>query len=69
MTEFTEEMVTYLLSRNRNTDTDYSHKEKHLYVVLQTLIDSFLKDWIWCWFRFSALGIPDPSKRGWQLLC
>lgn len=62
MTEFTEEMVTYLLSRNRNTDTDYSHKSS-LCGATNPHCDSFLKDWIWWWLD-PETGIPDPSKRG-----
>ena len=62
MTEFTEEMVTYLLSRNRNTDTDYSHKSS-LCGATNPHCDSFLKDWIWWWLD-PETGIPDPKKKG-----
>lgn len=61
-TEFTEEMVTYLLSRNRNTKTDYDHKST-MCMATNPHIDSFLKDWIWWWLD-PETGIPDPEKMG-----
>lgn len=59
-TEFTEEMITYLISRNRNV------KVKHKPTVCMATnphCDSFLKDWVWGWLDPDT-GIPDPAKRG-----
>lgn len=59
-TEFTEEMVTYLMSRNRNAKVQ--HKPS-LCMATNPHCDSFLKDWIWWWLD-PITGIPDPKKRG-----
>lgn len=59
-TEFTEEMITYLIGRNRNT------KVKHKATVCMATnphCESFLKDWVWGWLD-PETGIPDPDKRG-----
>lgn len=59
-TEFTEEMVTYLLSRNRN----FNVKHKPC-LVMATNPDykSFLLRWV-DWWLDPDTGIPDPAKRG-----
>ena len=62
MTEFTEEMVTYLLSRNRNASAELDHKAC-LVGATNPHCDSFLKDWIWWWLDPDT-GIPDPAKKG-----
>lgn len=59
-TEFTEEMITYLMSRNRNT------KVKHKPTVCMATnphCDSFLKDWVWGWLD-PETGIPNQEMRG-----
>lgn len=59
-TEFTEEMVTYLISRNRNA------KVKHKPTICMATnphCDSFLKDWVWKWLD-PETGIPDIEQRG-----
>lgn len=59
-TEFTEEMIVYLMSRNRNV------KVKHkCSVCMATNPDegSFLKSWVWRWLD-TETGIPKPSERG-----
>lgn len=59
-TEFTEEMITYLISRNRNT------KVKHKATVCMATnphYASFLKDWVWGWLD-PETGIPRPEMRG-----
>lgn len=61
-TEFTEEMITYLLSRNRNAKAELDHKAC-LVMATNPHCDSFLKDWVWWWLDPDT-GIPDPSKRG-----
>ena len=62
MTEFTEEMVVYLRSRNRNASAETHHKAC-LVGATNPHCDSFLKDWVWWWLDPDT-GIPDPSKRG-----
>ena len=62
MTEFTEEMVVYLRSRNRNASAENHHKAC-LVGATNPHCDSFLKDWVWWWLD-PETGIPDPSKRG-----
>lgn len=62
MTEFTEEMVTYLLSRNRNALAELDHKAC-LVGATNPHCDSFLKEWVWWWLD-PETGIPDPEKRG-----
>lgn len=59
-TEFSEEMVTYLLSRNRNSLVD--HKPS-LCMATNPDYDSFLRLWI-DWWLDPNTGIPDPTKRG-----
>lgn len=59
-TEFTEEMVTYLMSRNRNAKV--KHKPS-LCMATNPHCDSFLKDWVWWWLDPDT-GIPDHAKRG-----
>ena len=61
-TEFTEEMITYLRSRNRNADAERYHKAS-LCMATNPHCDSFLKDWVWWWLD-PETGIPDPDKRG-----
>lgn len=61
-TEFTEEMITYLLSRNRNSGVVGYHKST-MCMATNPHCDSFLKDWIWWWLDPDT-GIPDPEKRG-----
>lgn len=59
-TEFTEEMITYLISRNRNA------KVKHQPTICMATnphCDSFLKDWVWRWLD-PETGIPNPDERG-----
>ena len=48
MTEFTEEMVVYLRSRNRNASAERHHKAC-LVGATNPHNDSFLKDWVWWW--------------------
>lgn len=62
MTEFTEEMVVYLRSRNRNALAEQHHKAC-LVGATNPHCDSFLKDWVWWWLDPDT-GIPDPKKRG-----
>lgn len=62
MTEFTEEMVVYLRSRNRNAKAELHHKAC-LVGATNPHCDSFLKDWVWWWLDPDT-GIPDPAKRG-----
>ena len=62
MTEFTEEMVVYLRSRNRNAKAELHHKAC-LVGATNPHCDSFLKDWVWWWLD-PITGIPDPAKRG-----
>lgn len=59
-TEFTEEMITYLISRNRNTKV--KHKAT-LCMATNPHCDSFLKDWVWGWLD-PETGIPNPDMRG-----
>lgn len=61
-TEFTEEMITYLLSRNRNAEAELDHKAC-LVMATNPHCDSFLKTWVWWWLDPDT-GIPDPKKRG-----
>lgn len=61
-TEFTEEMITYLRSRNRNALAENHHKAC-MVMATNPHCDSFLKDQIWWWLD-PETGIPDPSKRG-----
>lgn len=62
MTEFTEEMVVYLRSRNRNAQAEQHHKAC-LVGATNPHCDSFLKNWLWWWLD-PETGIPDPDKRG-----
>ena len=62
MTEFTEEMVVYLRSRNRNALAEKHHKAC-LVGATNPHCDSFLKNWLWWWLD-PETGIPDPDKRG-----
>ena len=59
-TEFTEEQIVYLMSRNRNADV--SHKGT-LCMATNPHCDSFLLKWVW-WCLDPITGIPDPYKRG-----
>lgn len=59
-TEFTEEMITYLMSRNRNVKV--KHKPS-VCMATNPHCDSFLKDWVWGWLD-TETGIPLPEKRG-----
>lgn len=61
-TEFTEEQITYLLSRNRNPKAEVYHKAS-MCMATNPHCDSFLKDWIWWWLD-PETGIPDPKKKG-----
>ena len=64
MTEFTEEMVTYLLSRNRNAQAELHHKAC-LVGATNPHCDSFLRGWLESggWLD-PETGIPLPDKRG-----
>ena len=59
-TEFTEEQIVYLMSRNRNADV--SHKGT-MCMATNPHCDSFLLKWVWWWLD-PVTGIPDPTKRG-----
>jgi len=59
-TEFTEEMVTYLMSRLRNANV--KHKPS-MCMATNPDYDSFLRTWI-DWWLDPITGIPDPQKRG-----
>ena len=61
-TEFTEEMIVYLRSRNRNALAEKDHKAC-MVMATNPHCDSFLKDWVWWWLD-PETGIPDPAKRG-----
>lgn len=60
MTEFTEEQVLYLLSRNRNS---LAKNKPVLCGATNPDYDSFLRKWIEWWLD-PITGIPDLSKRG-----
>jgi len=60
MTEFTEEMVTYLLSRLRNTKVKY---KPQLFGATNPDYNSFLLKWVEWWLD-PVTGIPDRSKNG-----
>lgn len=59
-TEFTEEQIVYLMSRNRNADV--AHKGT-LCMATNPHCDSFLLNWVWWWLD-PITGIPDPAKKG-----
>lgn len=59
-TEFTEEMITYVIGRNRNTKVNHKCT---VCMATNPHCDSFLKDWVWGWLD-PETGIPDPEKRG-----
>lgn len=59
-TEFSEGQITYMFSRNRNTDVPHRGT---ICMATNPHCDSFLKDWVWWWLD-PETGIPDPAKRG-----
>lgn len=60
-TDFTEEMVTYLMSRMRNAYVDYSPQ---MFLLTNPDYDSFLRLWIQDYYLDPLTGIPDPEKAG-----
>lgn len=59
--EFTEEMVTYLISRMRNAHVDY---KPQLYLTTNPDYDCFLRPWIQDFYLDPMTGIPKPETCG-----
>ena len=60
-TDFTEDMVVYLLSRMRNAYVNYTPQ---MFLMTNPDYDSFLKDWIEDYYLDPNTGIPIPEKTG-----
>lgn len=59
-TEFTEEMVTYLMSRLRSAGVSY---KPSICMATNPMYDSFLRHWV-LWWLDPETGIPDRKKMG-----
>lgn len=63
-TEFTEEMITYLMSRNRNAEAELDHKAC-MVMATNPHCDSFLRTWLETGGWLDPItGIPIPERRG-----
>jgi predicted phage terminase large subunit-like protein len=60
-TDFTEDMVVYLLSRMRNAYVDY---KPQLFAMTNPDYNSFLRSWIEDYYLDPNTGIPLPEKNG-----
>ena len=60
-TDFTEEMVVYLLSRMRNAYVDY---KPQMFLMTNPEFNSFLRLWIQDYFLDEQSGIPIEEKAG-----
>jgi hypothetical protein len=60
-TDFTEDMVVYLLSRMRNAYVDY---KPHMFLMSNPDYNSFLREWIEDYYLDPNTGIPLPEKTG-----
>ena len=59
--EFTEEMVTYLISRMRNAHVNY---KPQLYLTTNPDYNCFLRHWIQDFYLDPVTGIPKPELAG-----
>lgn len=60
-TDFTEEMVTYLISRMRNAYVDYTPQ---MFLMTNPEYNSFLRHWIQDFYLDPQTGIPLEEKSG-----
>ena len=60
-TDFTEEMVVYLLSRMRNAYVDYTPQ---MFLMTNPEYNSFLREWIQDFYLDPQTGIPLEEKSG-----
>lgn len=60
-TDFTEDMVVYLISRMRNAYVDYTPQ---MFLLTNPDYDSFLRSWIQDYYLDPMTGIPLPEKAG-----
>jgi hypothetical protein len=60
-TDFTEEMVTYLMSRMRNAKVNYSPQ---MFLLTNPEYNSFLRHWIQDFYLDPMSGIPLEEKTG-----
>lgn len=60
-TDFTEEMIVYLLSRMRNAYVDY---EPQMFLMTNPEYNSFLRGWIQDYYLDPQSGIPLEDKAG-----
>lgn len=60
-TDFTEEMIVYLLSRMRNAYVDYTPQ---MFLMTNPEYNSFLREWIQDYYLDPQTGIPLEDKSG-----
>lgn len=60
-TDFTEDMITYLLSRMRNAYVDYSPQ---MFLMTNPDYNSFLREWIQDFYLDQQTGIPKEELAG-----
>ena len=60
-TDFTEEMIVYLLSRMRNAYVDYTPQ---MFLMTNPEYNSFLREWIQDYYLDPQTGIPLQEKSG-----
>lgn len=60
-TDFTEDMIVYLLSRMRNAYVDY---KPQMFCMTNPDYNSFLREWIQDYYLDPNSGIPIPEKTG-----